>query len=1157
MNERETLLAAIAAQEALRGVVPDEVIAAAVAALQSRLAQLALTVGDQRKQMTILFARWPQLTAVLERKRSAEAHQWLDRFWQVNDQLVAQHGGHVDKHLGDGLMAVWGVIQTGEDDARRAVRAGLALTELVWDEIGRGKVGINTGLVLWGKIGTQQEFTAIGDAVNVAARLEGVAGAGEVLISETTEQFVRQFLQTEAQALLEVKGKQALLQTYLVRGVRAEMVAKGSGLVGREKELGILQANWEEVVGSGRGKVVTVMGEAGVGKTALVNAFVDWWGQQEPLASQHYLGGRAWPERQGQPLALWRSVLKRYFRLDAFEAERQEAELIAGLQKVWGDKVADTAPAQLVARLLGFEDDGADSRNRQALIMTYRNQAFYYARTFFQQLARRGPVLICLEDVHWADATSLEFLQRWESEGIDEPVLVLALARPALGQRERKYKTTGKLMLSPLAVTALVDLIRGCLPQTGEIDVEVVTAVWERTGGNPLYITELIRMLLANEELVYKDGSWSLASSADNWTLPATLMGLLQARLERLPVEIQAVVKVAAVWGQAFRIAEVAVVGAFSWEETEQRLNELVAEEILTVLGEGEGAIYEFRHALLAAVAYERILLRERPRWHKRAAEWVVAHMGYNGRGPSTVGHHYQRANEPLLASDYYFQAGKQAWRQFASQEALAAYEQAWQLLPKKGKRKRKIKLQMAQEDIYAVIGDRDAQRESILALLRLTAGKRDNLLQAQMAARQGRYALAVGQLEAARAHLARAAASLPAVVDETEAQLRADILILQGQVAVTHSDYEGAQRPLQAAMGLAERYQLPYAAATSQRILGITYRYLQEWDLAEVCFERALAGHQALGDKDGESSSWNNLGVMAHQRRQVVKAMQYYQKALDIFKETGNRKGASLAWNNLGVTASAMGDYWGARRYLSEGLAIDEAIANRWGKCWALYDLGVCHHQLGLWDEGMQYYNEALVLAEEIGEVRAERMILTHRGLLGAQMGKRGWAQAERDLVAASGSGVQWQKDVGLHELVSICRGRVALLMGDFVGAEAYFRQAWGEREWEDANVMGIAGWGYSCWRQGRVAEGEKAVRFLWDKLGDDLSAWRIALQGEILPLVAIGWCYTVWQDEAIGEQIRLVGNGLWAETAAMITDEAVAVQFQAVCTTYFPLSK
>ena len=442
MSEREQLEQVIAALEGQRAILGDAVVDAALAPMREKVKALAAAQmpTQQRKQATILFADLSGFTRLSETMDCEDVTEWVNALWRRLDSVVLQHGGVIDKHIGDALMAEWGVPVSHEHDAEQAVHAALKMRAEVQDwrqelqasslcaidvsHVGV-RIGINTGPVLLGQVGTTQEFTAMGDAVNLASRLEHAAPLNGILISRETYRHVRGIFDVQALDPIQVKGKAEPVQVYLVHRAKPRSFhAPGRGLeeiehrmIGREAELRTLQHAFETAVEDRDVQVVTVYGEAGVGKTRLLGKFEHWLDIDE--REIWYFKGRADSSMQSRPYALLQDVFTFRFEIrdsDPLAVAREKLErgivtfLTPAVTPITSEETQTAREkAHFIGHLLGF-DFSASAFLAPVLHNTaqVRQQGLFYLSQFFRAVTREHPAVILLEDIHWSDDNSLD-----------------------------------------------------------------------------------------------------------------------------------------------------------------------------------------------------------------------------------------------------------------------------------------------------------------------------------------------------------------------------------------------------------------------------------------------------------------------------------------------------------------------------------------------------------------------------------------------------------------------------------------------------------------------------------------------------------------------------------------------------------------------------
>lgn len=672
--DREQLLAAIAGQEQLRGVVPDEVVDAAIDALRSRLGEDA-EPERRRRQVSVLFADVSGFTAMSESLDPEIVAELMNSLWARLDMVVVHHGGRVDKHIGDALMAVWGAEATAEDDAERTVRAALALQfELEQFRISSGRdvairVGVNTGPVLAGVVGSIHEFTVMGDAVNTASRLEHAAPRNGVLISHDTYRQVRGVFDVQAQEPLTVKGKTEPLEVYVVKEAKTRAFRlRSRGLdgietstVGREAELVALRGAFEQVVATGRCQAVVVVGDAGVGKSRLLYEFDNWLELHE--LSVFYFKARAIRSRTATRFGLWRDLL-------AFRAEVTEGDSPTSvLEKLRGETspALDSREAMILGLWLGFEVSDLDMAPGLVSGENMATAGRAHLMAYLRVLMSESPVVMLFEDLHWADDESLHLLRDVLETFSQEQLLAVCATRPEQGGDESAgaFLTTGcdVISLGPLSDSAARTLVLEILKRADDIPATLVDLVVGRADGNPFYIEELIKKLMDDSVIDTGNGedNWTIkAHLIDETSIPTTLTGVLEARLDTLPSAGRRTLQRASIVGRTFWDQAIEALESGTSDLGPAVSSELVfGRKSSTFPGCSE---FTFKHALLHDVVYNTVLLRERPTLHERTAEWLTTVAGARREEYlEEIANHLLLAGLNIEASDTIFEAASRA----------------------------------------------------------------------------------------------------------------------------------------------------------------------------------------------------------------------------------------------------------------------------------------------------------------------------------------------------------------------------------------------------------------------------------------------------------------------------------------------------------------
>ena len=679
----------------------DDILRYVPAELLEKLdtARRTRSMAGERRMVTMLFADIQGSTAAAER---LDPEEWADIVNGAFERLIRpvyRFEGTLARLMGDGVLAFFGAPIAHEDDPERAIRSGLAMLQEIrpyaldvakrWGVELDLRVGINTGLVVVGEVGSdlRVEYTALGDAVNVAARMEQVAEPGTLLISEATHRLVEPLFVFEELEPVIVKGKADPVAAFRVVAAHAErasmrgLTGTDIPLVGRGEELATLRAVADEVR-RGRGWIATVIGEAGVGKSRLTAELRD------ALASDDCLA--AWQEGAPPPGRLrWAEarclsyntavaygpfidLFTRVFGIDGDAGDELNRERVtAGV-----DAASVDEPGRVITYLcvlLGIDPGGAESSAVSGLpTPALQRRVFAAVLDFLRGCAKASPVLLVFEDLHWADSVSLALLEELIQTTDRETLGVIGLMRPYRDDASWRFHETAQrsfahrytpIHLEPLDGDAATTLLRELVPDGLPADVE--SAVLDRAEGNPFFVEEMVRSLLES------GGETKLGA------IPGNISALLTARIDRLAAGSKLVVQLASVFGRQFEIGELlALVG--DEDATETALSDLQSRDLVVERSRIPEREYEFRHALIQETAYSTILLKERRSLHAQIATYLESHRF----DPQEMAHHLIESQQQTKAVPHLLAAAEQAARSMNLQTAIGLFDQVLTWVP-------------------------------------------------------------------------------------------------------------------------------------------------------------------------------------------------------------------------------------------------------------------------------------------------------------------------------------------------------------------------------------------------------------------------------------------------------------------------------------------
>jgi class 3 adenylate cyclase/tetratricopeptide (TPR) repeat protein len=958
MAEREDLEQAIAQLEAQRATLGDGVVDVSIAVLREKLATLSpVTLSEQRKQITILFADVSGYTAMSETLDAEEVSEVMNAIWQRLDVAIVEHGGRIDKHSGDGVMALWGVYTVRESDPEKAIRAALAMQAVLAEfEAGHSlkmRIGLSTGPVLLGDVGTMGEFSAIGDAVNLASRMEGAAPPGGVLISHDTYRHVRGVFDVLEQEPLLVKGKAEPVQTYVVQRAKPRAFRLGqrgvqgieTRLIGRDAELLTLQNLFRCTTEDAETHIVTVVGDAGVGKSRLLYEFENWL---ELLPEEiWFFKGRATPETEAMPYSLiHRMFAHRFEILDSDSVEEVWGKFRAGLAAALKPDQAD-----LVGQLIGFDFSASQMVQTWLGSKSFGELAMAYLTEYLRAMASE-PTVIFLEDIHWADDRSLDLLDYLVAAVPGTRLLVVCLARPPLFERRPGWgKGEGQEMrtqinLKPLSHQDSRALVGEILRKAGGVPHELRDLIVEGAEGNPLYVEELIKMLIEDDVIVPGEDRWRIELGRQaTMHVPPTLTGLLQARLDSLPRREKGVLQRASVVGRLFWGAVVAELATDKAEaaQTDELLKDVQNREL--IFRRERSAFdttteYIFKHALLQDVTYETVLLKLRRVYHAQVARWLKSVAGERiTEYLSLIARHHELAGETAEAADFLRRLGEESEQIGAYPDAVRAFERALDLLP-------------------AVDPDQTQEASTTLPAVDLAERARLLVILGASYNRVGDHLAAVQHLEQGLA-LAR---------QTNDLQAETDALSKLGMMASEQGTFDKAQRYLDEALVLAREQEDPACLAlTLATFSSVAWRW-GDLEQAEKRCHESLAIYRELDDRRHIARTLNFLGVFATLQENYDQAEQYYEQGLKTAREVGNCLIVADLLNNLGEVHRRTGNLEKAKRYFQESLLHAREAGHRHGATSTLGNLGHIHLSFGEHQVAWEYFREALIESVAIG---------------------------------------------------------------------------------------------------------------------------------------------------------------------------------------------
>jgi class 3 adenylate cyclase/tetratricopeptide (TPR) repeat protein len=996
----ETAIAGLEAQRPMLGDAADLAVAALHRELEGLQTKRRADADAQSlRQVTILVLDDVGSTSVSQHLDPEGIHAVMDGALARFSAIVSTHRGTVLQYAGDSLLAVFGAVVASEDDPEQAVRCGLALlaeAQVLRDEARRDhgqagleiRVGIHTGSVLLGG-GVGAESNIRGIAVNVAARMEQTAPAGALRVSHDTYAQVRGMFDAEPQPPLGVKGVDEPIQSYLVLGTKPRtfrianrgMEGVTTRMVGRDTELALLQEAFKRLFVTSRLAAITVVGEAGIGKSRLLYEFESWV-ELRP-ESVYVFRGRAHPRSGLQPYGLLRDIVA--WRLQIADNDTLDVathKLEEGLLPLFLDDDPSIAEGHvhLLGHLIGIDFSGSPHvRGIRGDPGQIRARGFHAAAQMFRRFhAREGrPVLLQLEDLHWADDASLDFLNHLAVANRDMPLLILGFARPTLFERRTDWRSTEgahrRVDLAPLDQSNSVLLVHELLKRLPDVPASLSEIIAGDGEGNPFYMEELVKMLIDRGAIEVRSGRWLLRDGKTlRGRLPTTLIGVLQARLDGLPRE------------EKLALQEASVIGHVFWDRALFFLDENSA-SVLPSLVDRRLTVrrpdaplddlqeYAFQHQILHQVTYDTVLKRMRQELHRKVALWLAGSSGARAKDfLGMTAEHFEHAGDTASAAEFHALAAEHAKSRFAHDaalmhvgRALALLDSTWPALEDEQRNPLRWRLIDVRERVRDVLGQRSEQRSDIETLELLADALDDNRRRAHAAWRRSVISMRTGDRPASE-RSARRAMELATLAGDEALRLNAKHRLASAQVYLGDT---GAGRAT-AQEGLEESRRHGMREVESRFLNTLTVLAHDEGDVMGVLelTRQTLAIEREIGDRRSEAISLGNLGAGWMNLGEFEVARTCFEASLHLARANGDRPMQGGPLGDLSQLACWQGEFERARTLAQSTLDVARSVEARDDEAIALFHLGNAELGLGRAATALGAYQQSYEIARDIG---------------------------------------------------------------------------------------------------------------------------------------------------------------------------------------------
>jgi class 3 adenylate cyclase/tetratricopeptide (TPR) repeat protein len=901
----------------------------------------------ERRVVTILFADVKGFTAMSERLDPEEVVEIMKGAFKALTEPIHRYEGTLVQQMGDAILAFFGAPTAHEDDPERACRAALDILAGIRNyaqqlELERGiqnfavRVGINTGLVVVGETDllSRMGYSGMGDAINLASRMETAAEPGTILITADTHKHISHLFETQSRGLLQVKGKAEPVQVFRVlkltdtahtRHVRDDSHGLHIPVLGRAEELSQLnQVLWN--LRDGKGTPVAVIAETGLGKRRLIAEARQLYGQAVTWVAAHCLAYTS-----GMSYRTAREMLRGLLGVHA-DVPLADVDVVLreSVEQTSASNDSHSTAADIypyLARLLDIPlDEAAQARLEHVSADELQRQILRAFTSYVSAQARRHPLVMVWENLQWIDASSLSVLEALLPLTMQVPLVMLLVFRPNEGgigdfhqkQRRAFSEKYHVLELAPLTredSSQLLDNLLNAHASAVTLPTDMREQILERADGNPFFLEEIVRAWLDLGNVRASEGA-----------VPDTLQAVIMARIDRLAPSHKRVLQTAAVIGRSFSSLVLArVLEGTTRVQLAEALSELHRRNFIAPSVKANDDEFTFKHNLTLDVAYNSLLIAQRKALHKLIGETVEAELlGRLDELAPTLAHHFEKAGSGDKALTYLVHAGQRAARLYANTEAIRYYQRALAVAAD-GDNALTLR-QQAHEglgDVHGLVGAYASSVEQYEQALTLAVVPRER---AAFQRKMGRVYERWGKSEQAIVYFEAGLREMREVIDAVE----------------TARIYTG--------MGLVyyRRGELNAALQLSALALDLMERSGDEWGIAQAC---------------------NNLGIVYGQQSEWVQALAYHHRCLDLWEKLGDANGIAAAHNNLGLVFQQQGAWAQAAKHYETSLACSERVGNRHGLAFTYDNLGQVYQKQGRTQEAMECLKKAVTILFEMGE--------------------------------------------------------------------------------------------------------------------------------------------------------------------------------------------
>jgi class 3 adenylate cyclase/tetratricopeptide (TPR) repeat protein/Cdc6-like AAA superfamily ATPase len=992
-----------------------------------------VTVEEERKDVAILFADICNFTELVATHDPEETKDKIEQCLRVMADCVVAMNGVVEKFIGDSVMAVFGVPVTHENDAELAVRAGLRIVESAHS------YGIHEGLELEVRVGVHfgdvivshhsqapgRAHHVFGNAVNIASRLEAMGLVGEVVVSDDVYRKTKEFFEFDELPSIRAKGVRSELKRHkvvgekVVRGKIRGVPGLSSPLIGRKEELDILRSLFRDVA-EGRGlRVATIVGEAGIGKTRLVEEL--FLALQQADSKPRVLHGRCLGYAGAPPYYPVAEIIKKATGIkDDMPQKEMADQLESSVKTLLGRRMlGDVDAVGILSKILSFSGDGDlpdEGDNRQI-----HNQVLLVVEELLRALAKEENVVVLVEDIQWSDSSSLTLLDHLARSLVDSRCLLIINSRPpgnhaatrAFLEELQKSERHTRIKLKDLTAEDTRRLLSELLT-VEELDDSKRRVIIKLAAGNPFFVEEIIKNLIEKGDLEYRDGHWYTNDEDGGFDIPDTVEGVLRSRIDNLPDQEKKVIQRASVVGEVFwrRIVTELMTYAVGDFLADLEKRDLIHRRLESIFE--DDLEYIFKHVLLHETVYKSLLHRERRELHLKTAKWIESNYSDRIQAyQSLVANHFENGGAPEQAAVHYFEAARHAASLYANEDAKLFFAKTVENT-QDGDLTRRAYLEWGN-----VCLETGKPHESI-DLFTAALGYCDST--AERAEIMERMGSAHEKLSEYPRSLEYFDDSLTLLKDEPPSLLQSKTLYGIAWVHYLRGDFREALDNITRAEEVIARVGgddivSDRARARISNIHGSILNELKRLDEGREYQSRTLALYEKHGDLLGMQSVLNNIATVEMEEGRYGAALEMLERSYEIAERCGDRLGQAINCNNMASIFTTFGRFDRAEELYTRYLEMNAIINNRLGDGYANYGLASLSRLRGEYDKAENHFHRAIEIYDEVGAQRMTLVVKLSLAVFYAEVGREGESEA---LFAEVGEFMD-EKDIVVYRLSAL----------------------------------------------------------------------------------------------------------------------------------------